>query len=439
MNYIIIDSGVSIGGIETLLIEICNYIVSKGDNVTFISKQKDTIYRKKVLESNKISHISLDINYDIEYLSSKKIQQIKNKFYKEFKLNKLEEYYVICPGFCHIQIGILLFSDKNNVRLMHIWGHPEDWKNSINIISRPKMTSKIIVNDKYKYQKKLLERLDKDDANFYGAKVVQVFNSWYYNVCLKDKRIEKFPIKHIEYKYDYFYEKNKNTLNVVWCGRFDYWKNEAIKHIYDTLILLSKKYLDINFNFDIIGYGTKKFNDDIFNHINNESIKVNFIGKVDNEELSDFLKRYDLGIGMGLSVKKMAQVGLPAIVIDSAPKSRLDLLKCDWLFNTTDGDAGDGYYFEITGKKIDGRKRLIDLLEEILNDRELINIYSKKSYEYVRENYDESIQTEKIIKLVKDSKFINSNYEIYIRNCLEKYTYLGVKKVKDNIKKMIMR
>ena len=144
MNYIIIDSGVSIGGIEILLIEMCNYIVSKGDSVTFISKQKDTIYRKKILESNKISHISLDINYDIEYLSPKKVQQIKNKFYKEFKLNKLEEYYVICPGFSHIQIGILLFSDKNNARLMHIWGHPEDWKNSINIISSPKMTSKLI-------------------------------------------------------------------------------------------------------------------------------------------------------------------------------------------------------------------------------------------------------------------------------------------------------
>lgn len=436
MNFVFIDSNNAIGGIENLLIEMSNYLVDSNNKVFFLTYNNDTIYHKFLSNTLNIKIINIKYKNEIQYSERKNIKKIKRHSLSIFGENN-DKYYVIAPGFKNFQFAMAIFGDDKRFGLMHLWGHPEDWKNTLKIYGNRGISKKIIKNPKYYYQQKLLEFLYEKNADFYGGRVVPVFNSWYYGLELEPKAIYTLPIQSVDESLEnYRISMSKREFNIVWCGRFDYWKNEAIIHISKVLEKLSEEYTEFKINYDVIGYGNDNNTNYVKNSIITNNVSVRYLGIIKPNELSKTLSKYDIGIGMGLSVKKMGQIGVPAIVIDSVDKEHLDWLKADWLWNTAEGDAGDGYYFHLAGKEIKGRKDLYDLLNEIFDHPLLLNNYSKKCIDYVKKNYSEEKQIQEMINCAMNSNFCGIDYPIYRRNIFFRIMYNFYQKYKSIRKKL---
>ena len=341
MRYIFLDSSTNNGGIENFIIESIDYIIRYNKKVSIITYGKKSLYEERFRENRNVDVIfyknSIRTDFKLEY----KIKKIKKQILKEININIDEEYCIITPYFTNLQIAMYIFKDIENVKILHIWGHPEDWINTLNI------KYNILNHKKKKYQKSLLKSLNASNSDFYGAEVVPIYNSKFYDVNLKYNEIDTFPIVNIdEVKNEYYFNPNSSTIKILWVGRFDYWKNESIIHIAKEIEYILDIYPKIDIEFDIVGAGKGENDKYLRDALSSYNVKVKYHGLIESKCLSSFMKNYDIGIGMGLTVKKMAQIGLPAIVIDSVDKEFKNEIKCEWLFNTKNGDAGDGYYLK---------------------------------------------------------------------------------------------
>lgn len=430
MNYIFVDSSIVLGGVETLLIELAKYLVNKDNKVYFTSYKTENIYINNLSEVDNIFFLYKQVEPKaIEFFSRRELKLEKHNILDQ--LDENQEYHVIAPYFDALQFAMAVFGDKKNFKLMHLWAHPQSWCTTLKLKNNDWFTKEKIVNLKYMYQKKLLEALRDNGGDFYSGRSVTVFNSWYYDIDINPQKVESLPIDSYNQIESWEYDNNKNSLSVLWVGRFDAWKNEAIIHIYRTLELLAEKNKRVKIKFDIVGYGNPQHDAYIRNSVFSNHVQVNFIGGVKPENLPNLFSEYDLGIAMGLTVKKMAQVGLPTIVIDSFERGQAYIKNANWLFDTSEGDAGDGYYFNIAGHELKQRKKLIELLEEVTMNPCLLSQYSIRCKEFVDEHYSFERQSKAIMQTAINSTFAGLNFPIYRRNFATRIAYLGYKKIKN--------
>lgn len=415
LNIILNDSNTNIGGIEVLFLEIAKYLAGNGNRVYFLVGKNNSIYEKTFGQHTMISFIRKKKQKSVEFYSDKELL-----LEKEFIISQLsqdEEFSVISPYFQALQYAMAVFGDNKRFKLMHLWSHPQSWVNQLSIKKTKTFKKKKNKTTKYLYQKKLIEYLKDLEADYYGARVVPVFNSWFYEINLDPLSVETLPIEDVDtLKTKTHSLKSQNTISVLWCGRFAYFKNEAIIHIHKTLEELALNYPDKKFSYGIIGFGDEKNSHYIKNNIKPNRVKVKYLGKVDPKKLINIFHTYDIGVGMGLTVKKMGQVGLPSIVIDSFEPDVEHNKNANWLFETSEGDAGDGYYFRIAEKTIPNRKELFDLLNEIASDPAKLELYSNKCIHHVKENYSFDKQIQAILTTAQETKFYGKSYPIYRRN-----------------------
>jgi len=431
MIFILNDLHSDIGGAEIFLIEFAKYLQKNRYKVYFLIGNND--FYESRLKSTNIRFIHRSYIDRIELMNDKQIEKEKNRILKE--ISKDEDYIVVSLFFQTLHYAMAIFNGCSNIQLFYIWPHPEDWIKAVKIIGKRDFNLKIINNRKYYYQKELLSYLQKKNAMYYGSRIVPIYNSWYYGVDFNPTTVEALPIQSIADS-DIVIHKKLDSLHfsVLWVGRFDYWKNEAIIHIFIVLERIALLYPNISFEFGIIGYGDDKNQNYIYKNISPINIDVKFIGKVDPESLVDYFYRYDVGIGMGLSVKKMAQAGLPSIIIDSFEKKVPHPNNSNWLFNTTEGDAGDGYYFKIAGKELSSRRPLIELFQEVVEAPRKIEIYSARCIEYVEKYYSAEKQFAKLIEQANASEFCGERYPIYRVNIIYRYLFLSVRFVYRKLK-----
>lgn len=419
MNIIFNDSNINIGGIEVMFIEMTEYLISQGHKVFFLVENL-SIYEKKLSSHEHVYFIRRKTDQVIEFMSDKKIEKEREFVLKQFNLS--ENYYVISPYFDKLQLAMALFKSHKNFKLLNLWPHPEEWTSRVRLIGRANFSRKIYKNKKYKYQRKLLELLDLKNGHFYGGRVVPIFNNWFYKINLNPPTIEALPIKDIEFDIKLSDQRAElKSIKIIWCGRFDYFKNEAIISISNVLNNLVLKFPEYKVVYGIIGYGSDKYTREVQERINSQNIEVEFIGKVEPENLTKVFRSYDIGIGMGLSVKKMAQVGIPSIVIDSVGPKDDHPKNSNWLFDTKEGDAGDGYYYRIANNSIENRESLHDLLERVFSNPSLLKGYGDLSFNYVNEFYSFEKQVNAIIHGAKTSNFFAEDYPVFKR---KKYEYL---------------
>ncbi len=429
MNYILVDSNTTLGGVETLLIELAKYLVKKDNKVYFTCYKTQNIYKKYLLEFDNIFFLDRKVEPKlIEFFSKRELKIEKQNIQNQ--LEKSQEYHVITPYFDALQFAMAVFGDKKNFKLMHLWAHTQSWCTTLRIKKNDWFIKERIINSKYMYQKRLLEDLNNNGADFYSTRSVTVFNSWYYDIDINPPKVEALPIDSYNQVDSWQYDNKKNPLSVLWVGRFDAWKNEAIIDIYRTLEMVAEKNKGVKIKFDIVGYGNPQHDAYIRNSVFSNNIDVNFIGGVKPENLPKLFTEYDLGIAMGLTVKKMAQVGLPSIVIDMFENIAEYNKNANWLFETTEGDAGNGYYFKIAGHELKQRKKLEELLEEVIMNPCVLSQYSIKCKEFVDEYYSFDKQSKAIIDTVKNSTFAGINYPVYRRNFAIRVSYSVYKKIK---------
>ena len=98
-------------------------------------------------------------------------------------------YHVIVPYFDALQFAMAVFGDQNNFKIMHLWAHVQSWCTTLKIKNNDWFTKERYTNSKYMYQKKLLEVLKDNGADFYSSRSVTVFNSWYYGLDINLDRL----------------------------------------------------------------------------------------------------------------------------------------------------------------------------------------------------------------------------------------------------------
>lgn len=236
--------------------------------------------------------------------------------------------------------------------------------------------------------------------------------------------------------------KITNRLRVLWIGRLTYFKSDAIIHIFESLEKMRQAYPSINFVFNIIGDGSEKDRNYVKARITPQNVSVKFWGMIKPEDLYEHFKNNDIGVSMGLSVKIMAANGLPAILIDSMDRRYTSEKNCNWIFETDDGDAGDGLYYQIMGRPLNYRRRLVDILESVLKGDIDLNEYSVKSKEYVDNKYSYEKKYDDLYEEAINSEFRPNTCNTFHYNICIRFVfkiYKGLKRVKDNVKKSYTR
>lgn len=411
-NIIICASGAVIGGMEVLFSNYVRYLIDEKFNVFLLTKKTGSnIYYRLLKDINdRFTYIYYD-NNDVMYSSLKRQSIIRNSVLEQISSLDFSKTYAVCGYFQDIILMMTIFR-KTPVRLSMIWPHPLDWS-SFNFLNRRKYNFKKTYSQLHLYQRELLILMDKKCANYYTSYSIFNFNNWYFDANLPKRKIQGLPIQNnTGHPFTYHANKEKDTLNILWVGRFDFYKNEAIKKIFRTLERLTKKH-DYKFRFNIVGGGLPKFEEDLKKVLKGHSIYVNYLGIVPPDCLNDVFSQNDLGIAMGVTVKQMGGSGLPAILIDSLSSSYNPENCCNWVYEIETGDDGDGLYYHHIGKELPYRRSLYDIIEEIIVNPNLLTEVSKRCKESILENYSYARQYKLMTDRVLSSSFLGEDMPLY--------------------------
>lgn len=429
MNIIFNDSSNNLGGVETFLNDLAN-LISIEHNVYFLVSD-DNNYYKAQDRGGQFKYIYKNKTTSIEFRFNRSIN-----LEKEYVMSQLdeEEYYVVISFyFSNFQYALAIFGDNSNFKLLHFWQHPQDWINNLFLAGNYNYAKAGLSfnKKKYNYQKRLLLKLQEKSADYCGLnKKLLEFNSFFYGIELRlNKNSFAFPTFSKCKKSDRnFTVQSSKSLKILWVGRFDWFKIGAIEYIAKSIDYLSNRFNNFNLTFDIVGHGQTKFEFFINELVCESVININFLGKINYSELPYLFAKYDLGIGMGITVKNMSDCSLPTILIDSIDHTNILEPACVWFFESEIDDSGDGYYHSLSGS-VQKRSTLIDLIIPIIEAQSDLEDLSKKSKINFDENYSMQNSLTKFYNLINESNFCGTNYPPYIRPMIYKIGHIIYRRI----------
>lgn len=418
MNYIFIEKSTNYGGVEILTADLIKYMIESGSKVFFITQLVD--HNRKNIYSDLLKDISDGLNI-INVPHLERVMMYEDDRYQEDKkiikeyISEKEDYCLITYYFRTMQYGIRVLEGYSKIRILYLWPHPLQFILAIPTFPKAAYAFKRKKNKMYYYQKKLFELMHKSNASFYSSRSIFDYNNWFYETNLEQKkRIECDPVRTIKPRKQYHYDINSKKISVLWVGRFDFFKNDAIAYIYKNLNEFASKYPGIMFELNIVGGGNETFTNDLKSKLNPGTVDINYLGLKKPDELPDIYVSNDIGIAMGLTVKQMAMCGLPAILIDSLNDNYKTEKYCTWIYETSEGDAGDGAYYYSMGKPLTNRNKLSDILSSVIKEPASLNQLSMKCTEFVKKYYSLNTQNQKIIEAAEQSQLCVSEIKPFI-------------------------
>ena len=427
MNIILNDSGNNLGGVETFLNDLARLLAPE-HKIFFIVNDNKSYYEREN-DKNLFGFIYKKRSSSIEFLSNRDI--IAERDFIKSQLDMSLDYYVISFYFYSFQYALAIFAEQSNIKLLHFWSHPLSWIRSLHLFGRSRfIVSKSSINKKkFDYMRGLLSELNKRNADYCGKSYDTLnFNNWFFgtNFALNPY---SFPFPTLSKCTDLKKSRdfhNSNHLKLIWVGRFVWFKNKSIEYIIKSLEYLSIQYPGVILEFALVGYGSKHVEQSIKKIIDDSIIKINLIGRVEYSQLPNLFKDFDIGIGMGLTIKNMADCSLPSILIDSLNFVDINSSSCNWIYDSDLDDAGDGIYQKILGLGNE-KKTLINLITPIVEKRiDLIDI-SKKSKDFYERYYSMQNNLDNFYNLLAKSTFHGTDYKIYRRPILMWIIYSIVK------------
>ena len=422
MDIVICVTGFNIGGMEVLFSGFIKYCFSKGHQVFFITKEIDNdIYHTLVDFDDPKFHLVYRGSKDVVWMNEKEAKGERDSVLS--KLSELDtDNAVAIVGFYTDLVYTMNLFLEIPIRIMMVWPHPLDWSNRLYIFP-DKYHDRIKRHGKhFEFQKKLLQEMDRRNASYYTSYAIRNYNEWYYEVKLNDREIEGLPIQtDCGEPFTYNAKSKIDKLKVLWVGRFTYFKNDAIEYIFKTLDTLAQQYPEIEFVFNIVGKGDTESENDIKERVNeNKSsrVKVNYLGTILPNNLTSVFSENDVGVAMGVTVKQMGYTGLPAILIDSLSDTYHEENCCCWVSEIDTGDDGDGMYYRLSGKPLKNRRKLSDILKEVINEPDKLNGMSVACQEHIKKHYMYDRQNEIILQRAIDSSFTNESHLQYRHNIL---------------------
>lgn len=423
-----------LGGAETLHSRIVNYLAASKCKLYMIASERDYAYNQipKELLGNIIR-----IPVDGKYLSTK-----NNSLKEKKEIQELVKTYLslndtillaYAPYFNNLQITMMIFESFQHARLFTSFLHPESWPRAI--FSWPSVYGKSIrplrKNSLYYYQRELLKKLDTGSANWFMSDVVKKYHEFYYDVELSNSRVIPLPFDIPEIDAVGFdnARKKRDMLKVLWLGRFTYFKNPSMKKTYEALQRLVEKHKDLKVEFDLIGYGSEKYEKDIRKEVKTSGrLQVKYLGKIPPGKLPEVITQYDVGVAMGTSALHIGVMGIPTIYVDASDENHYKEIKGCWLHKEPIG-LGSGVYADIAGYRIEGREDMKVLFEEVIAAPELLEEYGVKDRNYVIENYDENKIMPQIIDAWTSSTFSPGDMEVFRHPPLKRFMRRIAKKI----------
>lgn len=424
-----------LGGAETLHSRIVNYLAASKCKLYMIASERDYAYNQipKELLGNIIR-----IPVDGKYLSTK-----NNSLKEKKEIQELVKTYLslndtillaYAPYFNNLQITMMIFESFQHARLFTSFLHPESWPRAI--FSWPSVYGKSIrplrKNSIYYYQKELLKKLDTASASWFMSDLVKKYHEYYYDVELPNSRVIPLPFDIPEIDPIAFDKarKKRDILKVVWLGRFEYFKNPSIKKTYEALQQLTEKYKDLKVEFDLIGYGSEKYEKDIRKEVKTSGrLQVKYLGKIFPDKLPEVIAQYDVGVAMGTSALHIGGMRIPSILVDASDEKHINQIKGCWLHEAPVGFLGEGVYADICRYTVEARRGLLTFFEELLDLGTRSETIGNKCYGYTLENYDENKIMPQIIDAWTSSTFSPGDMEVFRHPPLKRFIRRTAKKI----------
>ena len=294
MLYIIIVPNLEyIGGAQLYALRRAKYLSEKNINILFITLKlkKENLILKELENFNIIEEPSLEVIY-------KKKDLVIEKIIKKLNIKKDQE--VIIENLEFFWAGEIL-AKKLNARHYIYLLEEQDFFNQLN-------------------KEFYLKKLEKKEIIGVSKETLRIsfgplwnedkYENRYVNIGHKDNEIRKDEVKTRELKL----EKNNKIIRIITVSRFD---KTYIEEMIKAVILISKKYLEDNFELILIG---DSYNKEIKMRLENKykstkNLDIRFLGYI-NPLFAEIYLNSDLFIGMGTALINAASYGCPCLAID---------------------------------------------------------------------------------------------------------------------------
>ena len=318
------------------------------------------------------------------------------------------DIFVLCSYLINLQLTNYIFNSSTRVKILSGVLHPEAWSTwhpdtgyDGNRAFKPR-----VIDDYWFFQRDLLKALDTTTSLWYPNDIFRRYNEYYFDMELHCKFLATVPVNLPQDVFSYRCNSESNRLKLLWMGRYDFFKNESIKKIVESLNILAGDEIDIEFH--LIGYGDFTYSSEISSLQQNTTFRMIQHGKKNEQEILQLIRdnSFDAYIAMGSSAYFFAALGLPVIAIDSAVRGYGRFIKGCWLADAADEfDEGSSLYLDLIGQKTAFRADLVEMFRQIMADRTQLEVHAKRCLDYVRKFHSPAVILPKIQAYMRKAEF----------------------------------
>lgn len=407
VNYIIVDTSIDVGGAETFNALFVRFLVGQESTKVIVLTVANGIIRKALSDlSDRVAYYDVPdaTEYNVDVLHRTELETLGKQVLNTY----CGDFFVLCSYLINLQLANYIFNSSNRVHILSGVLHPEAWSTwhpdtgyDGNRAFKPR-----VIDDYWYFQRDLLRVLDTQNSLWYPNDIFRRYNEYYFDIELQCKFLATVPVNLPHDVVPYRCNAESNCLKLLWMGRYDFFKNESIKKIVESLNILSAHKVIVEFH--LIGYGDFSYSTEINVLQEIASFKMIQYGKKSEQEILQLISDngFDAFIAMGSSAYFFAALGLPVIAIDSAVKGYGRLVKCCWLADAADEfDEGSSLYLDLIGQKTAFRSDLLDMFRQIMLDKTQLELHAKRCLDYVRKFHSPSVILPKIQGYMHKAEF----------------------------------
>lgn len=368
-----------LGGGETLMVRLADYFQSKGMEFILFYKLGSYIesdLRKKCIKEEHCCPIDLPADY--YYLDDTRRRLLRSTILSKLDRSNKYELFSFCSRDLYLSID-LSKSPVYTIKIVHLILHEQDNLYCCQTIFdklKLKFTGRrTISSDKMiEFNAQLYNEVNNHGVLIPMSDIIVELWGGRYGINMDYSQVVPLPTCSFpDYNFD-----PVNNKKILWIGRIVDFKIPALCAMLNFLKRRS------DYSLSIIGYGTDGYIQDYMlkHEINKE--QIDFLGKVDYDQLGTIIKKHAIGYAMGTSIIEMAQYGIPVIMALANPLFKhfqKDI--CGGLYvNKRNGNVGGDLY-------VDDDENHYETIDKSIAQIEQNYLASAKdSYECVRKMFD---------------------------------------------------
>lgn len=406
-NYIIVDTSIDVGGAETFNALFVRFLVAQeGANVIVLTVTNGIIRKALSDLSGRVVYFDVPeaTEYNVDLLHRSELETLGNRILSLYA----GDFFILSSYLINVQLTNYIFNSSTRVKVLSGVLHPEAWStwHPDTGYDGHRAFKPRVIDDYWFFQRDLLNALDATNSLWYPNDIFRRYNEYYFDIELHCRFLATVPVNLPQDVFNYCCNSESNRFKLLWMGRYDFFKNESIKKIVESLNILASDEIDIEFH--LIGYGDFAYSSEVSALQQNTSFRMIQHGKKNEQEILQLIRdnQFDAYIAMGSSAYFFAALGLPVIAIDSAVKGYGRFVKGCWLADAADEfDEGSSLYLDLIGQKTAFRSDLLEMFRQIMADKAQLEVHAKRCLDYVRAFHSPAVILPKIQAYMHKAEF----------------------------------